>query len=316
MRWRKYRILPALFIIPALFLIHIQRPQTVFAEATQVYADAEAQVDAEVAEDSATRTAKVPPGLGAHKPTYVIFTWTPYDEGREREEIKYQISFKQRVYPWGNLADEHKRFKLYFALTLKSFWQVFDRDNSSPFRETNYNPEIFARTPDFQTSWGTWRCDVGGEHESNGQNLPASRSWDRIYIKPQFDKGIFSADVKLWYRLKEDDKQDASDTQGDDNPDIEDYYGRSELNLRLDFSRRKIRTDTAARKIFYFDQSCVNLMTRYNFQTRQGAMQLDYWVPLINSMNLYFQYWNGYGESLIDYNISFVKYGGGLALTY
>ena len=74
--------------------------------------------------------------------------------------------------------------------------------------------------------------------------------------------------------------------------------------------------DTVARKIFYLDQSCVNLMTRYNFQTRQGAMQLDYWVPLINSMKIYFQYWNGYGESLIDYNVSFVKYGGGMALTY
>ena len=117
MRGKKYRVLPAFFLISALFLIHKQGPQPVFAKITQVYPDAKAQDDAktqvdakarddaEVPKNSATRTAKVPPGLGAHKPTYVIFTWTPYDEDREREEIKYQISFKQRVYPWGNLAD-------------------------------------------------------------------------------------------------------------------------------------------------------------------------------------------------------------------
>lgn len=263
----------------------------------------------------ATAVPRVPPGLTAHKPTYFLVTWSSFDEDRLKEEIKYQLSFKQRLYPWGELTNEHERYKLYFGFTLKSFWQVFDTSQSSPFRETNYNPELFIRTREYQTKWGVFSIDGGYEHESNGQNVPASRSWDRLYIRPRLEKGIFSIDYKLWYRFEEDEKIDENDPEGDDNPDIEDYYGYGELNFRIDFGQLNYRHEPLADKIFHFDKSVINVMCRYNLAEGKGAVQIDYFLPLMNSMKLYFQYWDGYGESLIDYNRSFTKFGLGLALT-
>ena len=311
MHWANYSRLFSFIFITVVFTFLSFNPCPVSADTDP----SQIKNDENVTESAVTKTARIPPGLGAHKPTYAIFTWSSYDEDRKNEEIKYQISFKQRIFPWGYIANENKKYKLYFGFTIKSFWQVFDKSNSSPFRETNYNPEIFLRTPEFQTQWGKWRFDIGGEHESNGQNIPASRSWDRLYVNPRWEKGIFSADYKLWYRIKEDEKSDADDTQGDDNPDIEDYYGHSELNLRVDLNKRTRPKGAMGHKIICFDKSGINVMLRYNFNKGNGAIQVDYWVPLINAMKLYFQYWNGYGESLIDYNISFTKFGGGLALT-
>ena len=264
----------------------------------------------------ATPFPRLPPGLEPHKPTYFLFTWTSFDEDRHKEELKFQLSFKQRLFPWGELINENKRLKLYFGYTQKSLWQVFDTDRSSPFRETNYNPEVFVRTCEYQTNWGVLCFDVGYEHESNGQNIPASRSWDRLYLKPKLQKGIFSIDYKLWLRFEEDEKEDEFDTQGDDNPDIEDFYGYGELNFRIDCCRGKWRHARMAEKLLHFDKSVINVMLRYNMEESKGAVQADYFLPMMNSIKLHFQFWDGYGESLIDYDRSFTKYGFGVALVY
>ncbi len=261
------------------------------------------------------RTSKIPSGLGAYKPNYFLFTRSSFDENRKKEEVKYQLSFKQRVYPWGELENEHKRYKMFFGFTLKSFWQIFDRDNSSPFRETNYNPEFFVQSPEFKSKYGIWTLGAGVEHESNGQTLPKSKSWDRIYIKPRVEYGIFTMDYKLWHRFSEEEKIDEWDTEGDDNPDINKYYGQSELCLWLDFWKLKGGQDAIGKRIINFDKSSIIILLRYNGSEANGAAQVDYFVPLINGMSLYLQYWNGYGESLIDYKQSLIKYGIGIALT-
>ena len=78
-------------------------------------------------------------------------------------------------------------------------------------------------------------ADIGAEHESNGQDVPDSRSWNRIYIAPFWAKGKNLVYLKVWYRIPEDAKKNPTDASGDDNPDIQKYLGHFELQVQRQF---------------------------------------------------------------------------------
>lgn len=228
-------------------------------------------------------------GFSLHKPNYLLpLTWGNTAKSSKDIEVKFQFSFKQQIYRG-----------LYFAYSQKSFWRVLDREESRPFRETNYNPELFYRLQPPAPDWGTWGADLGIEHESNGARDLTSRSWDRVYVAPFVEYGRLRGELKLWHRLSEDVKESPSDAGGDDNPDITDFYGYGEL--RLAYVNRWQHRGT--------------LMTRWNFATEKGAVQLDYSLPT-GTKNLYIhgQFWSGYGETLIDYNRSITRYGIGVLI--
>lgn len=150
------------------------------------------------------------------EPTNPRLGATDYDYGIDNQEAKYQISFKVPLLT-GWLDD---RTTLWFGYTQKSFWQVYNTDDSAPFRETNYEPEVFVR---YETNYdlGPGRLNgvtLGFNHESNGQSEPRSRSWNRIVGSAaySYDRWLFI--LQPWYRLPEDDSED-------DNEDIERYLG-------------------------------------------------------------------------------------------
>lgn len=235
-------------------------------------------------------------GFSMHKENYFLpLTWGNRNDGTKDAELKFQFSFKQQIW---------KGF--YFAYTQKSFWRVLDENDSRPFRETNYNPEFFFR---FERKLESlkWSGDIGlFEHESNGAREPTSRSWNRIYIAPSLSYKGLEARLKLWYRLEEEVKANPYDTSGDENPDIEDFYGYGELNLSYTFT-----TDLST------DPWKVSLMTRHNFATDKGGLQLDFSTPTpIKDFYILGQLWTGYGETLIDYNKSLTRYGIGCLFRY
>lgn len=227
-------------------------------------------------------------GFSLYRQNYVMFSRSKDQTSGSDTEIKFQLSFKQEFGDSG----------VYGAYTQKSFWRVFDGADSRPFRETNYSPELFWRIP---SSW-LWTdavtIDLGlFQHESNGMTEPTSRSWDRSYIRGAWDFGRIDAELKVWHRWSEDVKRYEDDPQGDENPDITDYYGYGELRLGVDL----------------FWESYLRVMARHNFETSKGAVQVDYSLPIASSkVALYLQFWDGYGESLIDYDQSLTKYGIGL----
>ncbi len=228
-------------------------------------------------------------GFSPHRPNYLLpITTSNYNYDRDENEIKFQISVKQRflrLYGWA----------WYIGYTQKSFWQAYDESESRPFRENNFNPETFMRTK----MWNGWRFDLGLEHESNGESGLLSRSWNRIYFTPYYENKYIRFSLKSWYRIPEEEKENPEDTNGDDNPDIHKYYGYSELGLTF-----KIR------------DLYLSTMSRWNFRHKKGAFCLEATIPMYtNSMHWFIQYWEGYGESLIDYDLRQRKFGFGFMFT-
>ena len=186
--------------------------------------------------------------------------------------------------------------------TVRAFWQAYNEDISAPFRETNYEPELFWVTP---VPWTILGGDatlfaLGLSHQSNGRSQPFSRSWNRLYGSVIWERWRYVFHFKAWWRIPEDEKDDPLDAEGDDNPDIEDYLGNFEFTV-------------AYRK---FDHE-VSVMLRNNLdrEDNRGAIQIDWTFPLQRRFRGYLQFFNGYGESLIDYNAHIERIGVGILLS-
>jgi len=212
-------------------------------------------------------------------------------------EAKFQLSIKV---PLTTNPIFTETDGLYVGFTLQSWWQLYAGEISAPFRETNYQPEIFYLTA---TNWhpfgGSTGVMIGMEHQSNGRTQLLSRSWNRVYTSFMFEKDNFALSLRPWYRLKEDEKEDPNESEGDDNPDIEKYMGHFEL-----------------RSAYRWNEHEFSIMGRNNLRSDNfGAVELGWSFPLMGHLKGFIQYFNGYGESLVDYNHNTERLGVGLLLT-
>jgi len=234
-----------------------------------------------------------------------------YREYGENVEVKYQLSFKKDMSY--NLFGLHEYITI--AYSQEVWWQLYDE--SGPFRETNYRPEIFLTLPsskNLNDSLGLKAWKTGFIHESNGQEGYRSRSWNRLYLTGLFQWDNLFMEATAWYRLPEDRKSDLfyaqltpeallqSEASGDDNPNISNYLGYGDLNFGYLYGKHKF-----------------SLMLRNNFSTNKNrsGVELGYSYPFFNSPNTswYAQFFNGYGESLIDYNKNVTKASFGFSLS-
>src|SRR5690606_542142 len=206
-----------------------------------------------------------------------------YEENLEDLEAMFQISYKVPLNPKSMFVENDA---LYLGFTLRAWWQVYSEGISKPFRETNYNPELFYLMP---LKWkilnGNTALVFGIEHESNGRTQALSRSWNRVYAHFLYGHSNFALSLKPWVRFSEDEKQFELDPKGDDNPDILDFMGHFELNM--------------AYKLNQFEFS---FKGRRNFSTDRGYSELGFTFPLWGKLQGYAVASNGYGDSLIDYN--------------
>lgn len=224
------------------------------------------------------------------EPYRPLRTFSPQSDDLSDVELAFQIGFKlkfaERV--MGTPVD------LWFGYTQRSFWQAANEIASSPFRETNYQPEVMAVVPLNLELLGVRArfANVGFVHESNGQASILSRSWNRVYAQVGLESGDLTFLARIWNRIDED-------REDDDNPDIEDYMGHGDL------------VGTYRWKGHEF-----SLLTRYNFDTHNGAVQLGWAFPLSLNLKGYVQLFSGYGQSLIDYNYKQQALGVGVLVSY
>ena len=102
-------------------------------------------------------------------------------------EAKYQLSLKMKL--WEDILGTN--MDLWAAYTQLSFWQLYNSGFSSPFRETNYEPEILLNYRTDTDLFGLLKSrfiQVGLNHQSNGRGNPLSRSWNRVMANFGFER--------------------------------------------------------------------------------------------------------------------------------
>ena len=190
-------------------------------------------------------------------------------------DVKFQISFQQRLTK--SVLPGHTY--LYLFYTQKAIWHVFR--NSLPFYDLNFNPGIGISKHIIMKNRLLGKLTLMAEHESNGRDGIASRSWNKIslageaYISP-----YLMAHAKYWIPI----------VDGKYNRDILKYMGLYQAGFQARSHDDKWVLDMTLVK-----RKGWNL----NFNT---IVQLGYRINHNSNQFIMIQYYNGYGEHMLDYD--------------
>ena len=205
-------------------------------------------------------------------------------------EAKFQFSFKSKVVQglYKNKGD------IWVAYTQSSRWQVYNKDLSRPFRETNFEPEVMAVVPvNFRILGVRVRMlSAGLNHQSNGSTDPYSRSWNRVIGQVGLERGRCTVLLRPWWRFPEG--------AGDDNPGMTGLLGNGEVIF-----------------IYQHRSHVISAQVRSAFVDapfRGGSLQGDWSFTISGHLKAHLQVFHGNGESLLDYDHRQTTIGLGISL--
>lgn len=235
-----------------------------------------------------------------HEPLYFLMGW-------EDPQVKFQISFKYRLFnadeddPGWAVRKVPQLANLYLGYTQTSLWDT--AAESAPFYDTAYKPEFFYQTTRIdQGRWAPWfgmDAQGGFQHASNGQDGPESRSLNVAYVMPT----LYFGDVKKFH-FRFAPRVYTYIGSLEDNPDIADYYGHVQLRAMVGWA----------------DGAQLSVIGTIGDGFNYGSTQLDLTYPLYRfaggsiAVYLDLQYFTGYGETLLDYNIRSSAFRAGFSL--
>lgn len=225
--------------------------------------------------DSLRREFDKGPYFGLYKDNYFIFGTAVGQKPTDKNtNVKFQISVSQRLtkstLPWGTY--------LYLFYTQKCFWNVCEE--SFPMTDLNFNPGVGLAKPLFVKDRFIGKLMMVVEHESNGRDGDDSRSWNRI----TFGSNImidpnFMVYGKVWIPI----------VDGENNRDILDYCGIYQIGTSVMSPNRKFGASA-------------NLVKRRGWNLSYNTT-IEFSYRFNNNQNqyLFMQYYNGYGEGLLEY---------------
>ena len=206
-------------------------------------------------------------------------------------EGKFQLSLKTKIWQglFGDAGD------VWVGYTQSSRWQLYNEQESRPFRETDYEPEVMlVFNTNYQVAgWDGRLLGIGFNHESNGQSDPLSRSWNRVMGYVGFERDSWTVTVRPWWRIPEGGTSD-------NNPNISNYMGRADMQIIHEWNGQEF-----------------GLMLRHSLRggsESHGAAQFTWAFPVVGNLRGYMELFKGYGESMIDYNHNATYLGIGLSL--
>lgn len=219
---------------------------------------------------------------------------TPFNY--KRSEARLQLSVRTKVAKGlltSGTGDEAGSDSVWVGYTQQSYWQLFNGGISRPFRTTDHEPEVVYIYPHMIDLPGGWKYRLSGlglTHQSNGQSLPLSRSWNRVYLMGAAEKDLggdasLTLQARVWQRLRES-------SGSDDNPGISDYIGRAEVAGTWQIN--KVHS--------------LGMTVRHSLKSdARGSVKLE-WMKASTAiadsaaLRYHVQLFSGYGDSLIDYN--------------
>jgi phospholipase A1 len=227
--------------------------------------------------DSLRRDFDKRPYFGLYKDNYFIFGTALGSErpSRTNSNVKFQLSISQRltktVLPYGTY--------LYLFYSQKCFWNVLE--NSMPMTDLNFNPGIGLAKPLFVKNKYIGKVSLIVEHESNGRDEEESRSWNKISLATDImiDRN-FVLSGKVWIPI----------IDGENNKDILNYCGLYQV-----CSQYKSNNERVTASVILTKRKGWNL----NYNT---VVEFCYRFSRRENQYFFIQYYNGYGEGLLEYN--------------
>ncbi|OGW27992.1 MAG: hypothetical protein A2X56_08620 [Nitrospirae bacterium GWC2_57_13] len=170
-----------------------------------------------------------------------------------------------------------------------------------PFHDSSYRPSLFyevADTDRIRRKGSLPWLQVGYEHESNGKARPESRGMDIFFVRPRLFFGKpegthFRFAPKVWTYLGRGG-----------NSDMKHYRGYSDLLGILDIGKDE----------GFFSKSQVSVTLRKGVHWHYGSLQVDAAYPMGSTFYLHFQYFNGFGETILDFNKRETQYRMGIMM--
>ena len=207
-----------------------------------------------------------------------------------KPEAAFQLSLKAKLWQdaFGGKVD------LWLGYTQRAFWQVYDIDESAPFREFDHEPELIAS---FRTRFRVLGFDgrfvqISVNHQSNGLARPLSRNWNRLIGSVGLERGplslLFSGWVRILFKPGENE-----------NPGLTRYVGYGELRAFYFYKKHRFG---------------IRLRDNLNFRFNRSAFQADWAFPLFARIGGIVQAYFGYGESLLDFDHRVSRIGAGIVL--
>lgn len=272
-------------VAPVMFAIAAGDTPASAAPSSAAGSAASAAIPAAAAPAPLSRDAAFLAAFSGYEPIY--FAAGP----REDWNAKFQVSFKFRFF--NDEAELARHFHvlehLYLGYTQTSLWDL--GSPSSPFRDTSYKPRLFYSDPeswhmrDFPLRLG---FEGGLGHESNGRGGNESRSINTLYLRPAL---VIGAPGDWQWTLA---PTFVDYLNADNNPDISDYRGYVDLYSSIGKA----------------DSWQLAAMVRKG-EGGRWTSQLDLTYPLrsvaLGNLNGYLllQFFDGWGESILDYNQRF-----------
>jgi phospholipase A1 len=227
--------------------------------------------------DSVRAEIEKSPYFSLYKDNYFI-GGTAMGDGEKiktsNSNIKFQLSLSQRLTRSRLPFDTY----LYLQFTQKTIWNVLEE--SLPMYDMNFNPGIGLGHLIISNGQYIGNAYVMLEHESNGKDNELSRSWNKISFGGWFLLNKYmDTHVKTWIPI----------IDGENNRDILRYNGLAELSVNYHTPNNRLictLTSTWRARSFSF-----NTQWEISYKT----------VPSVNQY-VFIQYYNGYGECLLDYN--------------
>ena len=227
--------------------------------------------------DSIRREHDRRPYFGLYKDTYFsIGTTMGGKMTKYNSDVKFQISISQRLTKSVLPFDSY----LYLYFSQKTLWNVFEE--SMPMHDLNFNPGIGLARLIIVKGRVIGKMSLTLEHESNGRDGEASRSWNKIsFGGAAFIDRNFMVHAKFWIPI----------IDGANNRDILKYSGIFQTGFQAVSDNRR----------WVFSATYIK---RKNWNPFSANIQLDLGFRIHHNSNqfIFLQYYNGYGECLLDYN--------------
>lgn len=210
---------------------------------------------------------------------------TPSNATINQNEAKVQFS---AYFPIIRNFFGYEDLRFYFAYTQLFFWQIYN-SKTAFIREVNYEPMFWLRYHFAENMFANFLLD----HQSNGKGGYMEVSWNRVIASFEFTSEHWYTQITAWYPfwpLKADDHNPKS---------LLHFLGYDKIVLSYNWNSVVFSVEA---------QNLESALTR-------GHVMASISYASTYPIKLYFQYFYGYGQSLVEYDHRTTGYGIGIALS-